>query len=113
MSTQVIQIKPNPTLTPGQPAVFTAATANAGDTVTWHNGGTQAHWPAPSASNKTGWFPFQIPAGATSDTLALGPNTPPSQPYVLNYVCANHPSETGKITVNPQLEFVKPATREG
>ena len=103
MSTKMIEIKPNPTPTPSQPAVFAAATANAGDTVTWHNGDTKAHWPAPSATNKTGWFPFQIPAGATSDTLALGPNTIVGQPYTLNYVCANHPSETGKITVNPQL----------
>jgi plastocyanin len=104
MSTQTIQINPNPNPTPSQPAVFAAATANAGDTVNWHNADAQPHWPAPSASNKTGWFSFQIPAGATSDTLALGPNTAPNvnQPYVLNYVCANHPSETGKITVNPQ-----------
>lgn len=105
MSTQVIKIKPNPTPTPTQPAVFVpkAASTNAGDTITWHNADTQPHWPAPSASNPTGWFQYQIPAGATSDTLAPGPNTTtPTQPYVLNYVCANHPAETGKITVNPQ-----------
>jgi plastocyanin len=106
MSTQMIEINPNPTPTPNQPAVFVpqAATANAGDTVTWHNGDTQAHWPAPNASNKTGWFPYQMPAGATSRTLALGPNTPPNQnqPYTLHYICANHPNETGQITVNPQ-----------
>lgn len=102
MSTQMIQITPNPTPTPSQPARFAAATATAGDTVTWHNGDTHAHWPAPNASTPTGWFPFQIPAGATSDTLALGPNTTPNQTYTLNYVCANHPSETGTITVKPQ-----------
>ena len=103
MSTQMIEISPNSTPTPSQPAVFAAATAHTGDTVTWHNDDSHAHWPAPSASNKTGWFPFQIPAGATSDTLALGPNNPANQPYTLSYVCANHPNETGKITVNPQL----------
>lgn len=103
MSTKVIEIKPNPTPTPSQPAVFAAATVNAGDTVTWHNGDTKAHWPSPTPTPKTGWFPFQIPAAATSDTLALGPNTIVGQPYTLNYVCANHPSETGKIIVNPQL----------
>ena len=105
MSTQTIEIKPNPTPTPSQPAVFSpqAAVANAGDTITWHNGDDEAHWPAPSASNPTGWFAYQIPAGATSDTLALGPNTTPSQAYTLGYVCANHPDETGKITVNPVL----------
>ena len=105
MSTQVIQIKPNPTPTPTQPAVFAPkiATANAYDTITWHNGDTQPHHPAPSASNPNGWFDYQIPAGATSDTLAPGPNTTnASQPYTLSYVCAVHPGETGQITVNPQ-----------
>jgi len=106
VSTQMIEIKPNPYPTPSQPAVFDpkAAVCNAGDTITWHNGDTRAHWPAPSASNPTGWFAYQIPAGATSDTLAPGPNTTtPNQPYVLSYVCANHPGETGQITVNPVL----------
>jgi plastocyanin len=105
MSTQMIEIITNPYPTPTQPAVFDPQNqaTNVGDTITWHNGDTEAHWPAPSASNKTGWFQFQIPAGGTSDTLAPGPNTTPSAPYVLDYVCANHPDETGQITVNPQL----------
>lgn len=105
MSTQIIQINPNPTPTPGQPAVFApkAATANAYDTITWHNADTQPHQPAPSATNPTGWFDYQIPAGATSDTLAPSPNSAnPTQPYTLKYVCAIHPGETGQITVNPQ-----------
>jgi plastocyanin len=106
MSTQTIDIRTNPTPTPGQPAVFSprAATANDGDTIIWRNSDSQPHWPAPSASNPTGWFQYQIPAGATSDTLAVGPNASnPNQPYTLNYVCANHPGETGQITVNPAL----------
>jgi plastocyanin len=106
MSTQMIEIIPNPTPTPSQPAVFNprAAVANAYDTITWHNGDTQPHQPAPNASTPNGWFDYQIPAGATSDTLTPGPNTTtPSAPYVLNYVCAIHPNETGQITVNPAL----------
>jgi hypothetical protein len=104
MSTQVIEIRPNPTPTPGQPAVFDpkAAVTYAYDTLSWHNGDSEAHWPAPSASNRTGWFPYQIPPGGTSDTLAPGPNTTPSDPYTLNYVCVHHPEEKGSLTVNPQ-----------
>jgi len=104
MSTQMIQINPNPTPTQSQPAVFApkVATVYAYDTITWHNADTQAHQPAPSAANPKGWFDYQIPAGATSDTLAPGPNTSnATQPYTLNYVCAIHPGETGQITVNP------------
>lgn len=77
MSTQQVQIKKNPTPTPTQPAVFSpeAAVANVGDNLTWHNADSQDHWPAPSASNKTGWFPYQIPPGSESrGDLALGPN---------------------------------------
>jgi hypothetical protein len=103
MSTQVIEIKPNPTPTPSQPAVFDpqAAVTYAYDTFCWHNGDTEAHWPAPSEENKTGWFPHQIAPGDTSDTMAPGPTpTPPNQP--INYICANHPEETGTITIKPQ-----------
>lgn len=106
MSTQIIEIQPSSYPTSSQPAVFDpqAAVANAYDSITWHNGDTQPHWPAPSAADPTGWFQFQIPADATSDTLAPGPNTiTPTAPYVLNYVCAIHPDETGQITVNPAL----------
>ena len=104
MSTQMIEIIPNPTPSSGQPGAFApqAAVSYAYDTITWHNCDSQAHWPAPGASNPTGWFKYQIPPGGTSDTLAPGPNSTPTAPYTLNYVCANHPEETGTITVNPQ-----------
>jgi len=104
MSTQTIEIIPNPTPTPTQPGMFVpqAAKANAYDTITWHNGDSVGHWPAPSASNPKGWFPNQIAPGDTSDTLAPGPSNPPGTPYTLNYVCANHNDEKGTITVNPQ-----------
>ncbi len=76
MSTQVIQIQKNSTPTPTQPAVFDpqAAVANAGDTITFNNADSQAHWPAPSAANQTGFFPFEIIAGAQSGNLGLAPN---------------------------------------
>src|SRR5947208_813714 len=78
MSTQQIQINTNTSPTAGQPAVFSppAVTANAGDNLTWVNNDNQDHWPAPSASNKTGWIEFQIPPGSESrGDLALGANT--------------------------------------
>jgi plastocyanin len=77
MSTKSIQIQKNPNPTPGQPAVFSpkVVVANAGDNMTWHNADQQDHWPAPSASNPTGWFPYQIPRGSESrGDLALGAN---------------------------------------
>jgi len=77
MSTNVIKIQPNPKPTPTQPAVFVPATvdANAGDNLTWHNADNQAHWPAPSKSNPTGFIQFQIPPGGSSrGDLALAAN---------------------------------------
>ena len=103
MSTE-IEIIPNPTPTPSQPGAFEPkdAVTYAYDTLSWHNSDSVAHRPAPSASNPEGWFPYEIPPGGTSDTLALAPNTTPSERYTVNYVCANHPDEKGTITVNPQ-----------
>lgn len=77
MSTQQIRINPNSAPTPNQPGSFCpqAATASAGDNLTWFNADKQAHWPAPSASEKTAWFPYQIPPGSESrGDLALGAN---------------------------------------
>lgn len=108
MSTQMIQITPNPTPTPGQPAVFGPqnAVAYAYDTIAWHNADTQAHYPAPvvkGSVQEKGWFDYQIPAGGTSDTLAPGPNqTNPTADYVLYYACALHQGETGQITIKPK-----------
>ena len=77
MSTQSIQIQKNPTPTPGQPAIFSpgVVVANAGDNMTWHNADQRDHWPAPSASNPTGWLQFQIPPDSESrGDVALGAN---------------------------------------
>ncbi len=77
MSTQQIKIKTKASPTGSQPGEFSprAVTANAGDNLTWFNQDSQDHWPAPSAAQKTGWLPYQIPAGSESrGDLALGPN---------------------------------------
>jgi plastocyanin len=78
MSTQSIEIKTNPSPTPGQPAVFSpqGAVAYAGDNITWRNNAQADHWPAPSASNPKGFIEYQIPPQNSSrGDLALGPNT--------------------------------------
>ena len=95
MSTYKITIKA------GNPAVFdpNPRTAQPNDSVFWFNSDpTNAHWPAPSVSEKTAWFQYQIPPGASSDTVGLPPYDPPKA-YILNYVCALHPNETGQIDV--------------
>jgi hypothetical protein len=103
----MIEITCNPTPTPDQPAVFdpNAQGVLAYDTITWHNGDDQPHYPAPIIQGsvlKTGWFDYQIPPGGTSDTLAPGPNTTnPTASYTLSYACALHPDEKGTITVKP------------
>lgn len=77
MSTKSIQIQKNPHPTPSQPAMFSPSVvvANAGDNMTWHNADHQDHWPAPSASNPTGWIQFRIPSGSESrGDVALASN---------------------------------------
>jgi plastocyanin len=92
MSIFKIQIKP------GNPATFDpkTQTAQVNDSIYWANGDqTQAHWPAPSASNPKGYMDYQIAPGGVSTQIALNPPAP----YTLNYVCALHPGETGSIQV--------------
>jgi len=89
------------TIKAGKPAVFdpNPRTAQADDSVFWFNSDpANPHWPAPSVSQKTAWFQYQIPSGGSSDPVGL-PSYDPPQAYTLNYVCALHPSETGQIDV--------------
>jgi hypothetical protein len=89
------------TIKAGNPAVFNPnpLTAQANYNVFWYNSDqSNAHWPAPSAADKTAWFDYQIQPGAQSNQLALPPMSPPAA-YTLNYVCALHPNEKGQIKV--------------
>jgi hypothetical protein len=89
------------TIKSGNPATFdpNPLAAHANDNVFWYNSDqTNAHWPAPSAAEKTGWFDYQIPPDAQSNQIALPPMSPPAA-YTLNYVCALHPNEKGQIEV--------------
>src|ERR1041385_287393 len=89
------------TINAGNPATFSPnpITVQGDDSVFWYNSDpTKAHWPAPSAAQKTAWFPYQIPPDANSDEVGIPAMDPPA-PYTLNYVCALHPNETGQIQV--------------
>lgn len=89
------------TIKAGNPAVFdpSSQTAKADDSVFWFNSDpANAHWPAPSVSEKTAWFQYQIAPGTSSDPVGLPAYDPP-QAYTLPYVCALHQGETGQINV--------------
>lgn len=86
------------TIQAGTPAVFdpNPMTAKVNDSVFWYNSDqSQAHWPAPSATNPTGWLDYQIAPDGESDQISFDPPAP----YTLNYVCALHPGEKGQINV--------------
>jgi len=81
----------------GTPAVFdpNPQTAHPNDSVFWYNGDKVAHWPAPSAAQKTAWMDYQIAPDSESSAIALNPPAP----YTLKYICVLHPGETGVIKV--------------
>ena len=92
MSIFRIQIKP------GKPATFDPSpkTVAVNDSVFWYNADqNEAHWPAPSAANKTGWLDYQIAPDSESAQISFDPPAP----YTLNYVCALHDGEKGQINV--------------
>jgi plastocyanin len=92
------------TINAGNPATFDpdSQTAVVNDSVFWFNADPKnAHWPAPSAAQKTAWLDFQIPPDSESSQISFNPSSPPGSPYTLNYVCALHPNETGQIHVLP------------
>ena len=92
MSIFKIEIKP------GSPATFdpNPITVVQNDSVFWHNSDPKnAHWPAPSADNKTAWLDFQVPPNSESSQISFNPGAP----YTLNYVCALHEGEKGTIKV--------------
>ena len=89
MSIFKIQIKP------GTPAVFdpNPRMVAVNDSVYWYNGDKKAHWPAPSASNPTGFMKYQITPKGQSTQVSFG------TVKTVNYICVNHPNEFGKICV--------------
>ena len=79
MSLKQIKIKA------GTPAVFdpNPLTVRVNDSASWYNEDqSQAHWPAPSAANPTGWLDYQIAPDGESSQISFDPPAP----YTLNYV---------------------------
>ena len=62
---QQIQIVPNTPPTAAEPGKFSpqAASSFNGDSITWFNGDSQDHWPAPSAADKSAWVKQVIKPG--------------------------------------------------
>lgn len=90
MSIYKIQIKP------GTPAVFDPNPQKVcvNDSVFWFNSDpNNAHWPAPSAADPTGFIAYQIPPNTPSGQVSFGTI------QQIPYVCINHPYESGTIIV--------------
>ena len=84
------------TIKAGSPATYTPSPQKVcvNDSVFWFNGDpNNAHWPAPSAKDPTGFMAHQIPPNNTSDQVSF------SVIQTIPYVCINHPGESGKIIV--------------
>jgi hypothetical protein len=82
----------------GTPALYDPSpqTVYVNDSVYWFNSDpTNAHWPAPSAADKTGFLAYQVPPNASSSQVSF-----PAAQKIL-YVCVNHPGEKGQINVLP------------
>jgi hypothetical protein len=104
MSIFKIQIKA------GKPAVFdpNPQTVYVNDSVFWFNGDKEAHWPAPSASNPTGFIPFQVSPNTSSNQVGF------ASAQTISYVCVNHPGESGQIIVKtPKKSALAKNTKQG
>ena len=84
------------TINAGTPATYdpTPLTVYVGDSIFWFNGDlTQAHWPAPAGGPSTGFMAHQIAQNSSSNQFSV------ATPGPIDYVCNNHPGETGQIIV--------------
>ena len=82
----------------GTPATFDPSPqpVYVNDSVYWYNSDpTNAHWPAPSVGDKTGFIPYQVPPNTSSSQVSF-----PAAKKI-PYVCVNHPGEKGQINVLP------------
>ena len=99
------------TINAGPPAKFSPnpQVIAANDSVFWFNADqNQAHWPAPSKANPTGYMSYQIPPNSQSSLAGFG------NPGTYNYVCINHDYETGQIVVKtPKAVSFGKKTKKG
>ena len=99
------------TINAGPPAKFdpNPQVIAANDSVFWFNADqNQAHWPAPSKANPTGYMSYQIPPNSQSSLAGFG------NAGTYNYVCINHDYETGQIIVKtPKAVSFGKKTKKG
>jgi len=100
------------TINAGPPAKFNPnpQTIAANDSVFWFNADqTQAHWPAPSKSNPTGFMSYQIPPNSQSGEAGF------INPGTVNYICILHDYESGQIIVKTpkKVSFGKKTKKGG
>jgi hypothetical protein len=84
------------TIKAGKPAVYNPnpQIVYVNDSVFWFNGDpNEAHWPAPSASDPTGFMANQIAPNSSSDQVGFG------AVQTIPYICLNHKGESGQINV--------------
>ena len=75
---QQIRIVPNTPPTASEPGKFSpqAASSFYGDSITWFNGDSHEHWPAPNATDKTAWVRQEIKPGTPGNgSLSPAPYT--------------------------------------
>jgi hypothetical protein len=105
---QQIQIVPNTPPTTSQPGKFSpqAASSFNGDSITWFNGDSEQHWPAPNATDKTAWVKQAIEPGTPGNgSVSPAPYTSTASgatsanPAVLT-VAAPSPSQGNKVNLS-------------
>lgn len=99
------------TINAGPPAKFNPnpQIVFSNDSVFWFNADqTQAHWPAPSKSNPTGFMSYQIPPNSQSSLAGF------TTLGTVNYICVNHDGESGQIIVKtPKAVSFAKKTKKG
>lgn len=84
------------TIKAGDPATYdpNPQIVYVNDSVFWFNGDpNEAHWPAPSASDPTGFMANQVAPNSSSDQVGFG------EVQTIPYICINHKGESGQIIV--------------
>lgn len=80
------------------------------DSVFWFNSDpNEAHWPAPSTKDPTGFMATPVAAGSSSDQVGFG------EVQDIPYICINHPGEeSGQINVRtPKQSTFGKKTKKG
>ena len=99
------------TINPGPPAKFNPSpqVIASNDTVFWFNADQkEAHWPAPSKADPTGYMNYQIPPNSQSGEAGF------VTPGTVNYICILHDYESGQITVKtPKAVTFGKKTKKG